>query len=64
MRLAEGEARELERKKQEAEAEKERVRKEIESQKEQSEAAVSDGCHYYICQGSAQEFLSSGLRLT
>ena len=41
MKLAEEEARELERKKQEAEAEKERVRKEIESQKEQSEAAVS-----------------------
>ena len=42
MKLAEEEARESERKKQEAEAEKERVRKEIESQKEQSEAAVSD----------------------
>lgn len=41
MKLAEEEARDLERKKQEAEAEKERVRKEVENQKEQSEAAVS-----------------------
>lgn len=40
MKMAEEEARELERKKKEAEAEKERVRKEIESQKEQSDAAV------------------------